>query len=303
MYIYNYSKTGNFGDALNCYMWPKLLGNLIEEPLDAVLIGIGSIMDKKMIERTSGIGKRLVFGAGFAYGKPATKNDFYKIYCVRGPLTAERVGIDKKYVVTDGGALIVDTIREIESRGARHKFAYMPHWAYRHDEWKIACERAGGIYIDPFAAPDIVVSNMLSSNLVITDALHGAICSDALRIPWIPVVHRGIHVFKWKDWCQSMGLNYEPEPIYLYYGKSKRCGIAALVADVRNRFRLNLAIMSLKHICSRKPSLSHRNVLNTKLSQLRSLLAELKNDIQNGIILKIREGRDIGANHNIGEIK
>src|SRR5262249_35878333 len=44
-------------------------------------------------------------------------------------------------------------------------------------------------------------------------ALHGAIAADTLRVPWIPV-HDSRNddtlLFKWQDWCLSVGLDHQP---------------------------------------------------------------------------------------------
>jgi succinoglycan biosynthesis protein ExoV len=46
---------------------------------------------------------------------------------------------------------------------------------------------------------------------VVTEAMHGAIVADTLRIPWIPVVcSPEIATFKWRDWTASLDLPYRP---------------------------------------------------------------------------------------------
>src|SRR3569623_1144475 len=44
-----------------------------------------------------------------------------------------------------------------------------------------------------------------------TEAIHGAIVADTLRVPWIPVAcSPEVAPFKWIDWTQSLGLDYRP---------------------------------------------------------------------------------------------
>jgi len=46
---------------------------------------------------------------------------------------------------------------------------------------------------------------------VVTEAMHGAIVADTLRIPWVPVVcSPAILPFKWSDWTRSVELAYRP---------------------------------------------------------------------------------------------
>ena len=56
------------------------------------------------------------------------------------------------------------------------------------------------------------IQQVRQSDLLITEALHGAVVADALRVPWISVRAYGhILPFKWHDWCESLGLRYEPQ--------------------------------------------------------------------------------------------
>jgi succinoglycan biosynthesis protein ExoV len=46
---------------------------------------------------------------------------------------------------------------------------------------------------------------------VLTEAMHGAIVADTLRVPFVPLVSsREISSFKWMDWTLSMDLPYRP---------------------------------------------------------------------------------------------
>ena len=53
---------------------------------------------------------------------------------------------------------------------------------------------------------------------MITEALHGAIVADALRVPWMPVSsYHTILPFKWEDWCRSVGLAYAPSSVPTFW--------------------------------------------------------------------------------------
>ena len=53
---------------------------------------------------------------------------------------------------------------------------------------------------------------------MLTEALHGAIVADALRVPWIPIrLYDRYSEFKWRDWTESMHLPlnvHEVPPVY-----------------------------------------------------------------------------------------
>ncbi len=76
--------------------------------------------------------------------------------------------------------------------------------------WVGICERAGVHFIDPGQSVPAVLDQLLASELVITEAMHGAIVADVLRVPWIPVLPlRNSHRMKWHDWASALDLKLE----------------------------------------------------------------------------------------------
>jgi succinoglycan biosynthesis protein ExoV len=65
--------------------------------------------------------------------------------------------------------------------------------------------------VDAHWSPHVVLRVLSEARLVVTEAMHGAIVADTLRIPWIPVVcSPEIATFKWRDWTASLDLPYRP---------------------------------------------------------------------------------------------
>nr|WP_228024678.1 polysaccharide pyruvyl transferase family protein [cf. Phormidesmis sp. LEGE 11477] len=91
----------------------------------------------------------------------------------------------------------------------------MPH--FRHGSphlFQAVCERAGIHYIDPTGEIEAVVADISQTKVLISEAMHGAIVADTLRVPWIPVrTSPRILPFKWRDWCASMHLPYRYQVI------------------------------------------------------------------------------------------
>jgi hypothetical protein len=79
----------NFGDELNTLLWPRLLPDLLDDNPDALLLGIGSVLDARHDNAVT----KVVAGAGYGgYAQPATLDASWVIHWVRGPRTA--VGFD-----------------------------------------------------------------------------------------------------------------------------------------------------------------------------------------------------------------
>ncbi|MEM9923595.1 MAG: polysaccharide pyruvyl transferase family protein [Cyanobacteria bacterium P01_D01_bin.50] len=203
--------TTNFGDDLNPWLWEKLLPDVFDGDNKSIFVGIGTLLNKGLPKAN----KTAVFGSGVGYGGGGlpTIDESWKIYCVRGPLSAKKLGIAPELAVTDGAALIRRVYKP--STEKRTKFAYMPHirLAIEGDTaWKDICEEAGISYIDPRWTTETVLSAICQTEVLLTEAMHGAIIADALRVPWVPVVTSTLILpFKWQDWCSTVGLEYEPK--------------------------------------------------------------------------------------------
>ena len=202
---------GNFGDDLNPWLWSRLIPQLFDDNAAELFIGIGTILNVTIGEAIPQEPLKVMFGAGAGYGVMPPIDHRWKFYCVRGPLTAEAANLPKNCAITDPAILVKSLIDSSEStmQGA----AFMPHHATalrssaEQIDLNAVCHTAGVHYIDPSGDVDKILSIIQRSSLLITEALHGAVVADALRIPWIPVrIYEHILPFKWRDWCASLGL-------------------------------------------------------------------------------------------------
>jgi hypothetical protein len=202
---------GNFGDDLNAWLWPRLIPDLLDDDAGTLFVGIGSILDRRIPQEP----QKVVFGTGVGYGLLPVLDERWHICCVRGPLTAKALGLPARLGVTDPAAL-VRAVRTAPASRA-HRVSFIPHFrtprraeAMGLDLGKL-CASLGINYIDPRGEVEQVLAGIESSEMVLAEAMHGAIVADALRIPWAPVqLYDQILNLKWHDWCGSLGLQYTP---------------------------------------------------------------------------------------------
>jgi len=198
-----YCKTpkGNFGDDLNLWLWPRLAPEVCDEKDSTLFVGIGTILSHHIPRKSF----KVVFGAGCWKTGPLPQiDDRWKIYCVRGPLTAARLGLDAALALVDPAILV----RRFANPPANRKYpvSFMPHLqSMPHADWEALCAQVGFHCIDPRAGVERVLRELQETGLLLAEAMHGAVVADALRVPWIPVrMYSRFAEFKWRDWSQSI---------------------------------------------------------------------------------------------------
>ncbi|WP_421862689.1 polysaccharide pyruvyl transferase family protein [Motiliproteus sp.] len=197
---------GNFGDALNPWFWSQVAPELELSSPDSLLLGIGTLINHRA---PSGMPVR-VFGSGAGLGElPAAVAD-WDFYCVRGPLTAAQLGLDASKAVTDPAALCT-RLYQPEDQQKRYRCSYMPHYmSQQWGNWPALCAAAGVHYIDPTAPTFEIIDQIVQSEMLITEAMHGAIVADCYRVPWQAVANSGQLNPKWQDWMQSLEFSCGP---------------------------------------------------------------------------------------------
>lgn len=272
MFFYR-GAVGNFGDELNPWLWPKLLDGCFDDDPSHIFLGLGSILyhDFPTWKR------KVVFGAGYAgyTPKPDLHDGSWDIRFVRGPQTAEALNLDPATALTDP-AILVRTMA-LPAPAPPHPVSFMPHVdSLSRGRWREVCATTGIHLIDPTLPVDAVLAQIRGTRLLLSEAMHGAIVADALRIPWIPLLPiAAAHRFKWRDWTRSVELPYNPALLFPsslrevwtygsgYEGKGRiatrlasswlgRAGDASLVP---------LAAARLQRIAQRDPCLSRDDVI------------------------------------------
>jgi succinoglycan biosynthesis protein ExoV len=237
LYYYKDAK-GNFGDDLNPWMWNTLAPGLLDDDDASIFIGIGTLLNARVPQAP----KKVVFGSGVGYGQTPLIDDKWKIYCVRGPLSAAALGVDKALAITDPAALLTQifTVPAVKTG----KVYFMPHHrSTSFADWKAVCAIAGLGYLDPAADVKETVEKIRGARMVVTEAMHGAIVADAFRVPWIPVeCYDHILGFKWNDWCQSLQLPYRPVKLDSLFDMDKHLSFEDLAKTRMKRALLGIGI-------------------------------------------------------------
>jgi succinoglycan biosynthesis protein ExoV len=169
----------NFGDELNTLLWPRLLPGFFDDDPAELFLGIGSVLDS----RHPLPAVKLVAGAGYGgYQPPAALDANWVVHWTRGPRTARRLGLPAACGIGDPAMLIPLTGGTRAAEG--QSVGFMPHFetATRGD-WAAATEAAGIDLIDPRGDPDTIIAAIGRCRLLISEALHGTIVADALRVP------------------------------------------------------------------------------------------------------------------------
>lgn len=204
LYYYKDEK-GNFGDDLNPWLWGRLIPKILDNDESELFVGIGTILNNRIPASPH----KTVFGSGLGYGSaPPHIDEKWRFYCVRGPLTARSLNLADRYAITDPAALIATLKLTSEAKIGP---ALIPHHVSASNaNWTNICKTLGIRYIDPRSSVDQVIHEISQSTYIITEAMHGAIFADSLRIPWCPVIfYDHILKSKWLDWSLSLGIEHE----------------------------------------------------------------------------------------------
>lgn len=197
----------NFGDKLNDIIFPSLgiknciefkKPNLSNIPPDTYL-GLGTILNKKIRSNVT------VLGSGADGVRKPQINLDYKF--VRGALTADFLNIDKKFAIGDTAYFLKDYIQNLALNSSKQiKIGIIPH--YVNDSIL-----KGDNIISPTLPIKEFIQKVSVCEIVLAEAMHGAICADILRIPWAPISidssRYPIQYFKWNDFVSVLGLSID----------------------------------------------------------------------------------------------
>jgi succinoglycan biosynthesis protein ExoV len=267
---YWHDQLPNFGDELNTYLWPQLLppGFLDDDEAD-LFLGIGSIIWDFLPPDAH----KFIIGSGYGgYTSPPNVHDgTWTPIFLRGARTADALGLSRDLAICDSAVLI--RLLPRPRKTVQGGVGFMPHYdSLGRGYWRKVCQRAGLAFIDPTAEPDVTLGQIAGLDMLITEAMHGAIVADALRTPWLAArPTHSMHHAKWLDWSEALGIDLRwhdlmPSSVYelyigltrgrrFYEGRARRWGQHPLMRPV-DRMLTERAAQHLIRLASEEPQLS-----------------------------------------------
>lgn len=261
----------NFGDDLNPWIFNQICPEIFNDNNEILLVGIGSILNNKIPKAK----KILVFSSGVGYADLPVVDSSWKIYCVRGLLSAKALGLSERCAITDGAVLAKKLISSWP-RKTKYHVSYMPHMSVAIQSgggFRDVCEGLNINYIDPQASIEDVLDGIINSDKLITEALHGAIIADAMRVPWMRVrTNNSINDFKWNDWQSSLNLEVRPIHLFPIWALSSKVNYQQII---RRNIKKTLIAYKIKQLKKGKFYLSDINLLLEKERKLHAQLSKL----------------------------
>lgn len=198
---------GNFGDTLNTMVWDRLFPDLTRRKEDMLVYGIGTLLDGRH-DRSR---RKIVLGSGIGEAHTALPDPNWDFRWVRGPLSAHEFGLPGSLALGDP-AVLWPALQAGGGGSPGGPIGLIPHYrTWDSYDWVSVADEAGMVAINPRQSPDIVVNQLRSCSRILAESLHGAICADAMGIPWAPCIlaHR-FNEFKWRDWLATVNRDFHP---------------------------------------------------------------------------------------------
>ncbi|HIC79569.1 MAG TPA: hypothetical protein EYP07_01215 [Kiloniellaceae bacterium] len=270
MKLVYFDKIPNFGDTMNAELFPALLPSLpwsnagCSDIGASHFVGIGSILDARLDHD----GRTVVFGTGIRSTErlPNLKRGVWDIRFVRGPLSARAV--NARFITDSAYAY---ALLHPPAPRERKRVSFVPHYATAMEDgpvWRSICDKLGIVYVDPRAPFHEVTETLLSSRLVISEAMHGAIFADLNRIPWIAFKARvaaregPTNDLKWQDWTTSLDIDWAPRTLPVFWPARD------LVDRLKRRVKIRLATRQLARLVKAEASLSGDRPYQSRMDEL-----------------------------------
>lgn len=292
--IYYSSEKGNVGDELNVWLWNRIFPGHFENDNDkTAFLGIGSILleNSVFIDEASAYKKKIICGTGVrSISERLNLDNSWHISFLRGPYSSLKLTHSLDNYISDSAYFVVltDEFKKYKNLPKKHKVSVIPYFqsmdklnwekVCKHFDWNLITTETKDV--------DYFLSEIASSELVISEAMHGAILADVLRVPWRRLkfyahLYEGENVseFKWNDWLSSVEI-YEDQPIE--FGKrSLKKGNFITRQFYKSKYEKRL-IKKLSHAAKEPYQLSSDKRFDQIVSQIESKRIEILKHLSQG---------------------
>ena len=126
------------------------------------------------------------------------------IHWVRGPRTARQLGLPESWAWAIRPCCCPGRL----ARGGGDRSASCRiSKASQRGAWAEAAAAAGITLIDPRGDPAAIIAAIGRCRVLLSEAMHGVIVADAMRVPWIALRPLApVHRAKWHDWADTLDL-------------------------------------------------------------------------------------------------
>ncbi len=284
----------NFGDELNSLIWPRLLPDFFDQDEATRFLGIGSILDKRHGREVT----KIVAGSGYGgYEGRIALDESWVVHWVRGQRTARLLGLPASLGLGDPGSLA--PMAGLTPPRENRDIGFIPHFESAvRGAWKEVSAATGATLIDPRGDPLSIIAAIGKCRVVMSEALHGVIVADALRVPWIAIRPLApIHRPKWTDWAETLDLTIafrgmRPSTVLerahltqlsrFHLGRHVLNRQAARLHGIARERHIDEAATSLRAILGTEPQLSRDTRLDEAQSRMMEAISALRRSPMRG---------------------
>jgi succinoglycan biosynthesis protein ExoV len=259
-----------------------------------LLIGIGSVLDANFnSDFFDHYKKKIVLGAG-ARGCNRLfdiERKDWDVRFVRGKNTTTVFGLAEEKAISDPAILITrflppesPLLRKKQTRPQKPVLGLVPYWATSLAFSEAIATINNMTLIPVYLTPERFFTLIASCDVVIVEAMHGAIIADSLGVPWIPCRMTNMkcegdtHGFKWSDWLDTLDLHpkFITVPVTARMpGESFRNDITFAAKVRKSASIIRRAIQNVSW------NLSDRDLLAYRQDQMLKVIDEMKFEIMN----------------------
>ncbi|WP_397363340.1 polysaccharide pyruvyl transferase family protein [Olleya sp. R77988] len=289
--IYYKSEKGNFGDDLNLWLWPKIFGDTFFDNNDVAFFGIGSILieNSYFLKEAETCKQKVVFGTGVrSINEKFNFDDSWDIRFLRGPYSSLKLTNTLDKYVADGAYFLalIPEYKDYLNIPKQHEIGFIPYFkSIDKVNWQQICDQLGWKLILPTNGDvEQFMKDISSCKTIISEAMHGCILADVLRVPWKRLrfnahLHEGEKVseFKWNDWLLSVGIK---DNIYIEAPSLRRRKLYKIFKTAFKKKNENYLLDKLKNHQSIDFNLSDNNVMSDLIVSMKEEVFTLKKDYQ-----------------------